>query len=390
MKTKKLKLGLAYTALTTMAFAGVHSACAQQIVTNLSIPSYTAASIAVNPAQNKIYLSGGFSSAQPIIVVNGATFGQTSVGNGMGADVDVTNNNYWSGGCYSDNVTAWNSANTALSSPSTGCGCACFTSVDATHRRVWVGAQCCDSIYVFNADTYALVAGPISPNGVGGTVLANPATGRAYFTSSAGSQRVNPSTFAVTANTFSSVFSVNASANLLYATPDGMNIQIINGAPDPEVVLTNITMPFPFGGGEYMRYCVNPVLNRIYIGCSTNGTVAILNATTGQTIKTFSLGAGVTGVVTIAVDSTRNMVYAIAYQGSSVFLYVVQDSTGPSLGIAPYGNQSVLFWPASATNVVLQTTTNLTTPNWVTASNGTPFNAVAFTNSSPAQFFRLH
>jgi hypothetical protein len=62
----------------------------------------------------------------------------------------------------------------------------------------------------------------------------------------------------------------------------------------------------------------------------------------------------------------------------------------PALGIAPYGNQSVLFWPASATNVVLQTTTNLTTPNWVTASNGTLFNAFGFTNSSPAQFFRLH
>ena len=70
MKTKKLKLGLAYTALTTMAFAGVHSACAQQIVTNLSIPSYTAASIAVNPAQNKIYLSGGFSGSAMLVMGN--------------------------------------------------------------------------------------------------------------------------------------------------------------------------------------------------------------------------------------------------------------------------------------------------------------------------------
>ena len=59
------------------------------------------------------------------------------------------------------------------------------------------------------------------------------------------------------------------------------------------------------------------------------------------------------------------------------------------LGIGTYGNQSVVFWPASAGNVILQTTTNLSSPNWVTASNGTPFIAVGFTNSSPGQFFRL-
>jgi hypothetical protein len=61
----------------------------------------------------------------------------------------------------------------------------------------------------------------------------------------------------------------------------------------------------------------------------------------------------------------------------------------PPLGIGTLGNQSVVFWPVSSANVVLQTTTNLVSPNWVTASNGTPFNAVGFTNSSPAQFFRL-
>jgi len=61
-----------------------------------------------------------------------------------------------------------------------------------------------------------------------------------------------------------------------------------------------------------------------------------------------------------------------------------------NLGIAPApGGQSVLYWPVSGTNYVLQTTTNLATPNWVTASNAVTVNAVAVTNSAPSGFFRL-
>jgi formylglycine-generating enzyme required for sulfatase activity len=61
-----------------------------------------------------------------------------------------------------------------------------------------------------------------------------------------------------------------------------------------------------------------------------------------------------------------------------------------NLGIAPaQGGQSVLYWPVSTTNYVLQTTPNLATPNWVTASNAVTVNAVTVTNSAPAGYFRL-
>jgi formylglycine-generating enzyme required for sulfatase activity len=61
-----------------------------------------------------------------------------------------------------------------------------------------------------------------------------------------------------------------------------------------------------------------------------------------------------------------------------------------NLGIAPApGGQSVLYWPVSSTNYVLQTTTNLAAPNWVTASNAVTVNAATVTNSAPAGFFRL-
>jgi hypothetical protein len=38
-----------------------------------------------------------------------------------------------------------------------------------------------------------------------------------------------------------------------------------------------------------------------------------------------------------------------------------------NLGIAPAGGQSIIYWPVSTTNYVLQTVTNLASTNWVTA-----------------------
>jgi len=43
----------------------------------------------------------------------------------------------------------------------------------------------------------------------------------------------------------------------------------------------------------------------------------------------------------------------------------------------------------SGSNYVLQTATNVNGP-WGTASNGIPVTAITFSNSAPAQFFRLH
>jgi formylglycine-generating enzyme len=61
-----------------------------------------------------------------------------------------------------------------------------------------------------------------------------------------------------------------------------------------------------------------------------------------------------------------------------------------NLGIASVaGGQSLLYWPVSATNYVLQTTTNLASLNWVTASNAVTVIAVTVTNSAPAGYFRL-
>jgi formylglycine-generating enzyme required for sulfatase activity len=68
----------------------------------------------------------------------------------------------------------------------------------------------------------------------------------------------------------------------------------------------------------------------------------------------------------------------------------------PALGIVPTNNQVILFWPitASGTNGVLQSATNLVSPNWLSATDAFPVNygsqiAVSVTNAASARFFRL-
>ena len=60
-----------------------------------------------------------------------------------------------------------------------------------------------------------------------------------------------------------------------------------------------------------------------------------------------------------------------------------------NLGIAPAHGQSVLYWPNSPTNYVLQTVTNLSSTNWLTARTAFAVNAAEVTNAAPSGFFRL-
>ncbi len=61
----------------------------------------------------------------------------------------------------------------------------------------------------------------------------------------------------------------------------------------------------------------------------------------------------------------------------------------PTLNIAPAGDRSVLFYSATPTNYILQSTTNLSSTNWVTATDAVVVTAVAVSNAFPAKFFRL-
>ncbi|MGH7952626.1 MAG: formylglycine-generating enzyme family protein [Limisphaerales bacterium] len=61
----------------------------------------------------------------------------------------------------------------------------------------------------------------------------------------------------------------------------------------------------------------------------------------------------------------------------------------PTLGILPAGKQSVFFWTTTPTNYLLQSATNLASPNWVTANDAVPVTAATVSNTSQARSFRL-
>jgi formylglycine-generating enzyme required for sulfatase activity len=62
----------------------------------------------------------------------------------------------------------------------------------------------------------------------------------------------------------------------------------------------------------------------------------------------------------------------------------------PTVGIAPAGNnQSVLFYPVTSTDFILQSATNLSSPNWVFAGDAVPVKAFTVSNTAPAKFYRL-
>src|ERR1039457_1054151 len=65
-----------------------------------------------------------------------------------------------------------------------------------------------------------------------------------------------------------------------------------------------------------------------------------------------------------------------------------------TVGIMPTNNQALLYWPATATDYVLQSSTNLSLTNWVYATDAVPATygsqaAVTVTNTALARFFRL-
>ncbi|HTR44020.1 MAG TPA: choice-of-anchor tandem repeat GloVer-containing protein [Pseudomonadales bacterium] len=68
---------------------------------------------------------------------------------------------------------------------------------------------------------------------------------------------------------------------------------------------------------------------------------------------------------------------------------VFELSFPPVLNILSNGRLIVLSWPAWASNYVLQSATNLVSPNWTTVSNTVQGMTVTVTNSFPSQFFRL-
>jgi hypothetical protein len=99
---------------------------------------------------------------------------------------------------------------------------------------------------------------------------------------------------------------------------------------------------------------------------------------------------------TPSTNGTFNFSVQVVDSGSNsisqpLSLTIVTNIPPPSVNVAAAssGGQIVVYYPTSGSNYVLYTTTNLSTGPWVPATNGTPVISLVFSNTAPAQFYRL-
>ena len=125
-----------------------------------------------------------------------------------------------------------------------------------------------------------------------------------------------------------------------------------------------------------------------YSGCTWNGSSSTLinNIDYLEFPLALSDGSGNLVITWIGNGSAEGDI-----NGFQIALVPVLSPPQPTLGISPAGQQSVLYWPAISSTYIalLQSATNLASPNWVTANDAVPMAAATVSNTSPARFFRL-
>jgi len=327
---KKPLLSAICTLLLTLS--SVAGAAGQTVLAQIPIPPSSGdGQVVANPALNLVYAAGGFTAGGSVTVIDGHTLAVvTTISNLNGVIVDMATDNFWSGNLFGGQVLTYSSANVQIFANTVGF-CPGETTFDCNLRRIWAGAQCGggnDPVFVFDADTFALIAGPIGTGGVMGFTIANPVTGKLYLTASGVSKEVNPTTFAVTPTGFGAVEAVNSVTNRLFAA-QGNNLQIINGAND--TVLRTVTLGYAPGAMG-----VNNALGHVYVVNATANTIQVRSQQNGSLLGTFSLGTG-NQPGSIGVDSVRGRIYTSVLNGGSRSVWAIEDLTSARNCMRPGG-----------------------------------------------------
>jgi DNA-binding beta-propeller fold protein YncE len=322
--TMKLRSSAICTLLLILLTAA--GAAAQNVLAKIPIPASSAGGqIVKSGVLNRIYVSAGFSSGGTLTVIDGRTLTVlTTISNLNGVNVDLKNDNFWSGNLNGGQVLIFSGSTNTQISANTVAFCPGETAFDCRGRRMWAGAQCGagnDPVFVFDADTFGLIAGPIGTGGTLGPIIVNPINGKLYVTSGGVSKEVDPSSFAVTPTGFGTVLAVDAEKQKLFAT-SGNNLQIINAKNEfiDKTISLNYT-PAKIANNNAIRhiYLLNSAGNAIQV----RGTERTVQA---NLVTTFSLGTGNTPVG-IAADSVRGRIYVVVNNSGSYSVWVMEDTT---------------------------------------------------------------
>ena len=326
------KLGSSVMFTLVLLLLTTAGAAAQNVLGQIPIPATSAdGQVAVNKVLNRVYVSAGFSSGGTLTVIDGKTLTVlTTISNSNGVNIDIKNDNFWTGNVTDGQVLTYSgSTNTQISANTVGF-CPGETAFDCKNGRFWVGAQCGagnDPVFVFDADTFALIAGPIATGGTMGPIVVNPLNGKLHVESGGVSKEVNPTTFAVKSTGLGTVLAADQHKSKLFAT-SGNNLQIINGGTD------NVEYTIPLGYTPGSQIAVNNALRHIYllnpagkkIDVRAITAVADANDVRGQHVGIFSLGTGNTPMG-VAADAIRGRVYVVVNNAGSYSLWAIEDTT---------------------------------------------------------------
>src|SRR5215467_2940408 len=249
-KRTRAKQGASVMCTLLLLLLTTAGAAAQNVLAKIPIPATSATGqVVVSRVLNRVYVSAGFSSGGTLTVIDGKTLTVlTTISNSNGVNWDTKNDNFWTGNLAGGQVLTYSGSTNSQISANTVGFCPGETAFDCKKRRFWVGAQCGagnDPVFVFNADTFALIAGPIATGGTMGPIVVNPLNGKLYFESDGVSKKVDQNTFAVTSTALGTVLAADQHKSKLFAT-SGNNLQIINAATDN----VEYTIPLSYTSGS--------------------------------------------------------------------------------------------------------------------------------------------
>lgn len=281
--------------------------------------------IAVDPGLRQIYVSSGINiQGNHTTVVDGAgsslSIVATVKGFGGANNVDSKTHNAWLPGLYGGDVEVYSGSTLSKVKRVSLSACPITSWVDGVRRYAWVAAQCGsgnDPVWAINADTDAIVAGPIGSGGVmGGVSVLNPATGKYYFNDSAGNFEVNPlASFALSPTSFGMALGVDGVTDVLYGqATNGLNI--VDGRS--EKIKKTVTLSYTPGSMG-----VNSRLNHIYLSAGLN-SIEVRDGTAGKLLKTITLASGIR-ISSLGADHSHALIYAIGTSGSNNYLYKIRD-----------------------------------------------------------------
>ena len=313
--------------------------------------------LSVDQVLNIVYVGGGNPAAQPVVVLNGLDFTTTQPGPvGQGVGINPVNDQWWAPTVHGDSVNVFvGNTDSQVTTIPTGSSCPIAAVYDFKFSRMWVGAQCTDAVFAYNAMTFQQEGPTIPAGGVFGALLVNSNDGIVYVCAvppGAGCgntvpQRVDPVTFSPSTSSLPNFpGAVDAFRNLIYGitntatatcpqTPSS-SLYIANGGSrvKPEMVEKTISLPFNAQGPMDL----NNAVEHLYIGSCTsqNGTdtwgIDIRNSISGAKIFDLPLGPTVTGIKAIAADPLRGRIYVQLVTTTGPFVYVIDDVSTVAVG----------------------------------------------------------